>query len=239
MLKKERMKASFLLAIFVLLSPVLSHSENRIILGHSIDPISEFSSQVLSEAYKRINFKVRFQEFPSERSLILSNIGSLDGEVNRVFGIEKQYSNLIMVPIPINYFEATVFSKKNLTIRGWDSLKRHSIAIRIGTKFAENRTKGMKVAKFPTYEKIFLLVSKDRYDICVSSRITGLLQIRKQNLTGIRALEPPLEQFKLYHYLHKKHEKLVFKIRDSLRKMQKEGVVARKRELFLRELKQK
>ena len=76
----------------------------------------------------------------------------------------------------------------------------------------------MNVSKFVSNEKIFNLVSENRYDICISSRVEGLCQIKKQNLIGITALAPPLVKHDLFHYLNKKHEDLVPIISKEIKK---------------------
>lgn len=142
-----------------------------------------------------------------------------------------------MIPFPINFLEGVVFTKKqDINIKGWDSLKPYTIAIRIGTKFAEDGTKGMKVGKFDSNEKIFKLVSENRYDVCISSRIVGLYQIKKQNLIGIKVLEPPLIKHDLFHYLNKKHENLIPIISKELKKMQQEDRISEIRKEFITRL---
>ena len=49
-------------------------------------------------------------------------------------------------------------------------------------------------------------------------------------------MEPPLTRLPLYHYLHKKHLKIVEKITRSLQGMLQEGVIARERELVIQKL---
>ena len=231
------MKAIIYFAIVFLLSSTDSYADNTLIFGQSIDPIADISAQVLSEAYKRINIEVKFKKLPARRSIESSNNGLLDGEVNRIAGIDKKYSNLIMIPFPINFLEGVAFTKKqNITINGWDSLKPYTIAIRLGTKFAEKGTKGMNVKKFVSNEKIFNLVSENRYDICVSSRIVGLYQIKKQNLIGIKVLEPPLAKHDLFHYLNKKHDDFVPIISKEIEKMQQEGRISEIRKEFISRL---
>ena len=231
------MKFCISLAVVVLLWTASAFAEYKLLFGKPEDPIAGISARVLAEAYKRIDIDIEFVELPAERSLLQSNGGVLDGEVNRVVGIDQTYANLIRIPVPVNYFESVVFTKtQQFTVNGWDSLKPYSIAIRIGAKFAENRTKGMEVGKFVTYDKVFMLVSKSRFDICITSRITGLYQINKHNLVGVKALEPPLETFHLYHYLNKKHELLVPMITASLHKMEQEGAILKERERFIAEL---
>ena len=217
------MKSITYIVLFFLIASTQTHAANILIFGQSSDPIADISSSVLFEAYKRIKIEVKFEKMPAERSIKSSNNGLLDGEVNRIAGMDKKYPNLIMVPLPINFLEGVAFSKKNININGWDSLKPYTIAIRLGTKFAEYGTKGMNVSKFVSNEKIFTLLSENRYDICVSSRIVGLYQIKKQNLIGIKILEPPLVKHDLFHYLNKKHRDLVPIISKEIKKMQQEG----------------
>ena len=216
------MKSISYFAIVFLFASTQSYADRTLIFGQSLDPIADISASVLSEAYKRINIELKFKKMPAERSIERSNNGLLDGEVNRIAGMNKKYSNLIMIPFPINFLEGVAFSKKNIKISGWDSLRPYTIAIRLGTKFAEYGTEGMNVSKFVSNEKIFNLVSENRYDICISSRIVGLYQIRKQNLIGIKVLEPPLVKHDLFHYLNKNHRDLVPIISEEILKMQQE-----------------
>lgn len=48
---------------------------------------------------------------PGERALISLNGGKVDGEVSRIFHINKKYTNLVRAPVSINYIEASMFSK--------------------------------------------------------------------------------------------------------------------------------
>ena len=89
-------------AIVFLLSSTHSYAGNTLIFGQSFDPIADISARVLKEAYKRINTEVEFKKMPAERSIENSNNGLLDGEVNRITGIEKKYSNLGAVSKKIN-----------------------------------------------------------------------------------------------------------------------------------------
>ena len=160
------MKAIIYFAIFFLLLSTHSYAENTLIFGQSLDPIADISAQVLSEAYKRINFEVKFIKMPAERSIENSNNGLLDGEVNRIAGIDKKYSDLIMIPFLINFLEGVAFTKK-------------------------------------------------------------------QNLIGIKALEPPLVKHDLFHYLNKKNEDFVPIIYEEIKKMQREGRISEIRKEFI------
>ena len=228
------MKLSLLLIICLLFCTTSSDANGVIELSNLKDPISEVSERILTEAYKRIDFNLKIRKFPAERALHESNAGNTDGEVNRIQGIHKKYVNLVMVPTPVNYFEGVVFTKNLIfPINGWDSLRPYKIVMRIGSKFAEKGTKDMDTIKVPTYSMAFRLLDINRADICIASRLTGLLQIKKLNLIGVKAIEPPLVKSQLYHYVHKKNKNIIPKINSSLIKMHEEGLIEKIRAQYI------
>ena len=230
------MQTRLLLLVLIFL-PACTYAADPLILGKPVDTVAKISSRVLEHAYGQIGIPIRFAELPAERSLLKANEGSLDGDVNRVAGIEKKYANLVMIPVPINTVEHVVVTKNHeFTVDGWERLKPYSIAIRIGTKAVESGTAGLNVTAFPAYEKIFKLVAQDRYEISVVGRITAMEYINRYRLKELKVLEPPLTRLPLYHYLHKKHLNIVEKITRSLQTMLQDGSIARERELFIENL---
>ncbi len=145
--------------------------------------------------------------------------------------MDKEYKNLIMVPHPVDFGEAMVFTKnKVFPVNGWDSLKPYKIGILRGNKFAEKGTEGMNRLPANTIEQLFEMLDAERADIIVLLRWNGSTTLKKMNLTGIRVLEPPVETMPLYHYLHKKNERLVPKVAAALKEMEKEGLIQKIRE---------
>lgn len=231
------MQKILLFMVIGMLAFVDVHANEPLVLGKPVDPIAEISSRVLEEAYNRIGIQVEFRQLPAERSLVQSDQGLLDGEVNRIKGIETAYPNLIRIPVPVNTVEQSVFSAKHdFPVIGWASLKPYSIAIRIGTKVVEYNTRGMDVAAFPTYDKVFTLLSMGRYDVAVAASVTGLFYIKKHNLKTIKRLSPPLTKHPLYHYIHRKNEHLIPQITAVLKNMQQDGRILQARDRFIAEL---
>ncbi len=185
---------------------------------------ADITEQVVKEAYHRLGILISAQPLPAERALSLAGSGDLDGEVSRVEGIEKNYPDLVMVPVPVTATEVVVFTKHVIfPVTGWESLKPYSIGILTGAKFAREGTQGMRAEPVTTDEQSFQKLDAGRIDVAVTTYINGLETIRKLNLKDIKALEPPVTTLKLYHYLHKKHMDLVPKITDVLKQMEKEG----------------
>ena len=199
--------------------------------------LSEISRQVVEEAYQQLDITVQFSEFPARRSLESSNRGQVDGETHRIKGINKKYTNLLLIPVPINRVEGLVFTKsKEFVVNGWESLRPYRIGIVRGVIFIEKGTEGMNVHSATTNEMVFKILDRGRTDISVVNRVSGLLYLKKLKLKNIKQLEPPVKELELFHYLHKKHRDIVPKISKILSAMQNKGRIKQIREEYIQKI---
>lgn len=190
------------------------------------DPVTVVSKAVMTEAYHRLGITIHAESMPAERAMISANSGVVEGELYRRDGMEKIYPNLVMIPVPIYFYELRVFSKgKSFTVNGWDSLRPYSIGIVTGVKVVEAATQGMSVESVATMEQAFTKLEKGRTDIVVSNGSSGLYIIKLLGLKGISELSPALDKFPVYHYLHKKNQHLVPKLTAVLEGMQLDGTI--------------
>jgi len=228
---------TILAAVSSLGFPMASLGQDSLNFARAVGPSSELGLRVLTEAYECIGIAIRDTGLPAERSLVEANKGTYDGEVVRVKGIEARYPNLLPVPVVVTTAEGMAFTKKlDIVMDGWASLAPYSIVIRRGLKFAEKGTRGMKVTLVTTYDESFKLVSKGRYDVTVCDRLAGYYFIRKFDYADLKALEPPINTFPLYHYLHKKNTSLIPEITTILSQMQAEGRLVAIRAAFVDEM---
>ena len=182
------------------------------------------SEVIVTEAYRRLGIEILIKKYPGERALRLANHGEVDGEVQRIAAVKDKYRNLIQVLPPINYLEASVFSRSlNFEPTGWNSLRPYGIGLIRGIKFAENNTEGMNRHLVSDYLPLFKMLDKGRFDIVVTPRINGLFHITKAGFGNIRELRPPITHFDLFHYLHKNRADLVPQISAVLQTMQASG----------------
>ena len=179
--------------------------------------------RVLEEAYAKLGIEFEFRELPNVRALVTANSGGTDGDFLRFAGVEQTYPNLVMISVPIGYVDIVVYTKEtDFTVEGWQSLAPYSIGIVRGFKLAEANTEGMNVEAVNTVEQAFLKLNAGRTDIVVES-ISGQCWLKDLDVSGIRILEPPVDQLVLYHYLHKRHAALAEKLEAILTRMEQEG----------------
>ena len=189
-------------------------------------PDTGVSSDVLKAAYRRLGIDISILRIGASEALQRSNSGAADGEVQRIDGISRNFPNLIQVPIPINYIQGAVFSKNSaLKLKGWHSLRTFKIGLVKGIIFAQKGTSGMQVQMADGYAQLIEWLLNDQVDLIVVPYINGAVSIRhhphgnKLHLNGI------LETYLLYHYLHKRHEKLVPAITSTLKTMLLDGTI--------------
>lgn len=197
---------------------------------------TEISRRVLAEAYRRIGIEIVVEKAPAERSLRLASNGLSDGELFRIDGIEKKYKNLIKIPVAINELEAVVFTHRNdIQVQGWQSLAKYRVGIRRGIKFSEQGTKGMAVLIANRNQDLFGALQRERIDIAIINRVNGLQLLSQQDLSPIHPIQPAIEKYPLYHYLHKKFSHLAPQLTQELEFMEKSGRITEIRHDYITE----
>lgn len=192
------------------------------------DPAAMISERVLREAYRRLGRKLVVHQLPGERSLVFANDGKMDGELYRKLGIDRDYPNLLIVPVPLLTFELVIFSRgTSFVVNGWDSLRPYTLGFMRGNKIAQENTQGMRVEPVPTLQQAFEKMMMGRTDLVLGHRASGMAVVRSQKLEGVTVLEPPLSSFPVYHYLNKKHEALVPELTRVLKQMQADRTIER------------
>ena len=194
-------------------------------------PVSTFYASVLKEIDKKLSdVSISFEVLPAERSLILSNDGTTDGECCRIPAVvAKQYKNL--VPVNESFFSAqfSAFTKKKLnSIKKFSDLKPYSVGSVKGWKIAVIKVKEAKPAEVhivTTPEQMFRMINKGRLDYGVVGHLSGLKSIANLGLKEIHAVKPPLIEKPLYLVLHKKHKHLIPEFDRIILNMKKDGTI--------------
>lgn len=203
---------------------------------------NDIGAEVLIEAYKRIGIAVEIKRYPAALSIQLANRGDVDGEVVRVAEIDRKYSNLIMVPVPINSMEGMVFTKNRIfPVKGWKSLEPFIVGIRRGIKFAEINLDAREIISVTDNKQLLEMLHLGRIDVAVLPHLPGLvtlLENKKYKDLDIKILPDPIEVFPLYHYLHKRHAHLLPKITNVLKDVEKEGFIKKVRAQYIIKLNQ-
>lgn len=190
------------------------------------DPATKIAERIMEIAYRRLGMSMNVHYLPGERSLRSANNGEMDAELYRKLGMDRDYPNLVIVPVPLLTYEIVIFTNgTNFVVNGWESLRPYTIGFVKGIKIIEQNTIGMKLESAPTVRQAFQKMLLGRSDIVVSNRISGQAVLDEMKQTDITALAPPLATFPVFHYLNKKHAALVPALTEILQKMQKDKTI--------------
>ncbi|PXX45436.1 substrate-binding periplasmic protein [Undibacterium pigrum] len=190
------------------------------------DPATSIAEKIMETAYRKLGINFNVHYLPGERSLRSSNNGEMDAELYRKLGMERDYPNLIIVPVPLMTYEIVIFTYgTNFVVTGWESLRPYTIGFVKGIKIIEQNTLGMKLESAPTVRQAFQKMLLGRSDVVVANRISGQAALNELKQTDIGILMPPLATFPVFHYVNKKHEALVPALTAVLQKMQKDKVI--------------
>lgn len=183
---------------------------------------------IVKEAFRRIGYDAEIVFNPTERSLVDVNAGLLDGEINRIQGMEQQFPNLVRVPEPNMTMHFVAFSKKEFDTSDWESIRNLQIGIVNGWKILETNTAGFPhVTKTPTETELFRMLELNRIDVALYAKLTGYEQLQLHSYDDIQHLEPPLASRDMFLYLHKSHADLVEPVAEALRSMKVDGTYDR------------
>lgn len=179
---------------------------------------------ILKEAYAKMGFLVNVERFPATRALYMSNEGFVDGEIHRIGGLNRDYPNLLQIPIPIGKLEGVVFTiNKDFKVDGFDSLRPYRIGVRRGIVFAERGTKGMDVHRADSVEQLLRSLIAGHVDIIILNKLEGRQIEKLFPGRGIHELTPPVLSLDFYHYLHEKHAHLIPQLTEILAEMKRSG----------------
>jgi ABC-type amino acid transport substrate-binding protein len=213
-----------------LLAGVDGSAQTNLKLARLADiPDQYVGGEILRLVYARLNIAIEFVDVEAKRSLALSSSGQLDGEIQRIPNLDRDYPSLIPISTPINFIEPAVFTTTlRFEVKGWDSIKNYRIGIVRGVGSSERGTKGMdNVEAAKSLSNLILMLEHDHIDLFVTDLFSGRVMVKKMGLESrIKPLSPPLERIYLLHYLNERHRELVGKVDTGIRTMEASGEVA-------------
>lgn len=183
-----------------------------------------FLDIILTEAFRRIGFRLNTVHLPPERGLLSANEGIVDGEVNRIIGLDKIYKNLRRVPEKVRNSEFCALSKNPAIVNTVDELNKQVVGHIKGWKIYEKMMVGSeRVITANSPQQLFRLLKKNRIDVALYDCVEGLDLAQRFNIKTLYMLEPAFDQTELFLYLNKHYADLVPRLSKALNDIKEEG----------------
>ncbi len=187
---------------------------------------SKIIMPILTRAYGQLGIKVEFKFYPASRAALKSSSGLYDGETFRGMDFITEKNDLLPVTVVLAEVNWWAYSKYvDFKVDGYKSLAPYSVSSRRGILAADNILQHVRQKLMVnTFKQALLTLEAGRVDLAIIPEKVAL-SILKDNPMDIQLLQPAVRVDKLYHFLHKKHKKLIPKISAVLRKMEKAGEI--------------
>lgn len=194
--------------------------------GPSSTPAALYVQDVLKRVYDNIGYQIKYRQVPLGRSFIEANKGELDGLRARVGTVADKYPNLIKVPFEILDFSLVLLADRRVCgVCDLSSINRLAV------------TRGIVALEGRLAEQ---LASKALVEVTSSTQNLELLVAGKVQAAIMSDTNVPPEYYALnhhwmkrtltvlpdYHYLHKKHRRLVPLLYAELETLQANGTIA-------------
>ncbi len=221
------LKVFTIFILTLILNISFSHSKEFLIVypsDKSLDPGILSMQKIIKELYKRLNIKIKLKRVHATRSLIMANSSKADAELIRTKMIEKKFKNLIRVDFPIDKIRCRALTlNSQINDVKIPVLMKKPIAFKRGFLILEKIFKNNKlVNRITDSEQIYKMVLTKRIDFgLVLTRVSNR-PIMKDQYKKIRIINTNIPDVNLYHYVNRKHEKLVPKMVNILKKMEEE-----------------
>jgi len=201
------------------------------------NPFSQVASRIMSEAYQRAGYETEIIFLPGKRALQASSEGKADGEVSRIYKIGELFPSLIRVDLPYMNLKGMAFViRDDVIIKQQSDLSKYKIGSLRGAVFSDIITKGFDVSLANTPAQLLKILVNNRVDVIITNEIeTRVLIAKLFPDVGIFALDPPLVEIPIYHYVHISKQHRVTAIKEALQDRIKQDRIKQIREIFFRE----
>ncbi len=197
-----------------------------------------FANLEYTEAFARLGYGFELYALPSERGLLESNSGRMDGDAGRIrfnSALAAAYPNLVRVTEEIASVLIGAYTADDaIHLNSWKDFTSRNLVIGYsrGLKIAEKRFLGHVDAKYLSdvadIRQGLRMIRRGRIDVMVAAQasVESVLSEAEFKDSSI-VLAGIVEVVSAFPYLHKKHRELVPQLAIILKAMKKEGTYDR------------
>lgn len=165
--------------------------------------------EVITQAYQSLGYPVSIIKLPAKRALSEANTNPLiDAELARTALAETVLINHLKIPVPIKEVELSVFINR-ADLNDLTELNEYNMGTVRGLVVIEEQLKHFNFTALNSIDQTLALLNNHRLELAILPKKAGLYFSQKLGYETIVALEPPMGSYRLYHFLHKKHQALL------------------------------
>ena len=193
--------------------------------------------KIYEEAFRRLNVPLELQVTPSQRLSVLTDEGTLDGDVLRVYGYAHAHPNQVRVEESVFDVVFSLYTADPaLQLARLEDLAGKPLLgeFRRGVAICERTLRqwlpDAQVSDVAQVDQALRKLRAQRTDIFCDNNISVATTLVRPEFAGAPALRRLLDIDKplpLYPYLHRKHAALAPRLAATIAKMKAEGLIQR------------
>ncbi len=173
----------------------------------------------ISIAYHNLGINIEVVYLPAQRAIAEAKKNTwVDAELFRIESATNVLPQYIKVPTKLFEMDVIAYSNnRSIVLNGWNSLKNYRVASMRGLIHVKQRIEEFDLVDIQfvtTAEQLVNLLLLGRVDLVVLPRIMGNKYLPVDSIGKFH--EIPLETVALYHFLHKRHQRLVMPLAAEL-----------------------
>lgn len=224
--KKIRFWSWYIVIGLALSSGTVNATHHTFVIGSIDSKIALHKAALLplKKAYQRLNIPLEIDFSAGNRSIFEANQGSIDGLLVRTSIVEKDFTNLVRVEPPVITLALHAYSiDGKIEIYDWDDLRYYETGFLIASINIAEKTKHFsRTHRIRNSDTLVTMLLKGRLEVILLPDLLFDDAVRDRQLSRpILPNQEPLEQIKLYHYLHKKHAEIARNIGNAHSKSDK------------------
>lgn len=225
----EKIKTSIIFLILFFISTVNAGENVLSISISTANTKGSCAATILTKAYGEIGYQLNFLVIPAQRALVESNEGRVDGVMNRIEGIDRNFPNLIRIITPICTNTYFLYMLKDNKLNSIEELTHLKIGIKKGNTPLEVIFEKLKPYEATSYQQLISMLITKRLDAIAINEAAFANAIHSQkypqSLKSIVTVDYPFSIDYGYHYLHKKHLNLIPLISKKLAELESNGYI--------------
>ena len=178
---------------------------------------------LITNVYQKLNIKTEIVRMPAKRAFVTALKSDwVDAELARIAAVEKLLPDYIRVPISLLALDINSYSvKPEVEISSWQSLSGYKVVILRGFVGITSKLEQHNIDYFETgsIKQAIAMIKADRADVAIMHNALINEQDKISLQSDIFFKMNKLDQMNLYHFIHKKHSKLVPQFTIELEKL--------------------
>lgn len=215
-----------LMSVLLLCSCAICNAEFPLVFKQNSEHQSynSLAYKVLQPVYQRAGVRIK----PSNKQL-----NNYDGYLISQRDIDKERSGYVRIPVAIVTVRLLAYTQQRHQHTSYQyGLMANRIAVVKGSALAERYAAGVVTYAMDTVERAFVHLRKNNVDIVLMPELDALAKASGQLGKGVVALSPAVKEIAMYHYVHKKHQQLIPRIKRALTQLERNhGIMAVQQEM--------